>query len=334
MLSRGHYIGKIVDDIAGLKYQVKSRNKLNLTDLSNFTENFFKELLNTVYGLNLNNLNQEQANNAALDLGDKNLKKAFQITTTITSTKIIDTLTKITPEQLAIYDSIKVLIVGEKQGSYTIPDDLITKVGFDVKSDIIDLDDLLKDIMVLDSDPLEALYNQFSREFRTLKIEFEEMDSDGNYESSIFNRLEQQPNLPPQNLNGMKDYLDEHITKKSIKKLYRKLARIPRASRELIAVIGEYGKFKQYGYRRDDWGILLSSLRRTLRMTEDELEDELLILIDEELLYLGETEVEDRMRKVIAYKDNNLNAVVSFAKEEKLQLKTLFNTMNFTVLDK
>ena len=96
MLTRGYIIGKLVDDLAGLKSKVETRNKLGLFDLTKFSEDFFKELINIIYDLNLVNLNRERNNNPGLDLGDKVKKRAFQITSTKKSQKIKQTLEAIT----------------------------------------------------------------------------------------------------------------------------------------------------------------------------------------------------------------------------------------------
>jgi hypothetical protein len=334
MLTRGYIIGKIVDDMAGLKFQIETRAKLNLYDLNIVAENFFKDLLNTVYSLSLSNLNRERTNNPGLDLGDKSQKIAFQITSTVDPRKIKQTLTILTSEQLKAYKSIKLLIIGKRKQNYNIANELLSKTNFDPTRDIIDLDDLLKEIMVMEFEALDAIFHQFSRDFRKLKIEFELMDDDGNYESSIYNRLEKQPNQFPKNLKKMKEFLDGGINKKSINKLYLELSGVPRSSRELLAIIGEFGKLNKGGYLLEDWGILPQKLQRLLHLSDKELNDELLILIDADMVYLGDMELEERMTKVVAIKNRSLNAIVSWTKEDDVSLKTLLNTMNFTLLDK
>lgn len=46
MITRGHYIGEIVDELSAISEQVKLRNKLGMTDLTVIVENFFRDLLN------------------------------------------------------------------------------------------------------------------------------------------------------------------------------------------------------------------------------------------------------------------------------------------------
>src|ERR1700761_4367064 len=97
MLTKGHYIGKIVDDLASLKYQIATRNKLGQFDLSKFCEDFFREVLNITYGYKLSNLNKTKSNFPGLDLGDDTVGKiAFQITSQKSSEKMNATLKALT----------------------------------------------------------------------------------------------------------------------------------------------------------------------------------------------------------------------------------------------
>src|SRR5690554_3653690 len=103
MITRGLIIGKIVDDIAGLKYQIQTRNKLKLYDLTLVCEDFFREVLNLIYNYDLVNLNNERSNEPGIDLGDQRTKVAYQITSEKYSKKIKKTLKAITDEQKQTY---------------------------------------------------------------------------------------------------------------------------------------------------------------------------------------------------------------------------------------
>lgn len=59
MSSRGFFIGQVIDDLDAIASQVRARCKLGQNDLNRVLEDFFKELLNLTYGLNLHNLNAE-----------------------------------------------------------------------------------------------------------------------------------------------------------------------------------------------------------------------------------------------------------------------------------
>jgi hypothetical protein len=335
MITRGHYIGKIVDDLALLKSQIETRNKLQLFDLTKFCEDFVKELLNIVYDLNLINLNGERSNNPGIDLGDKENAIAYQVTATKISQKINETLSVLTESQIAAYNSINIFIVGTKQGSYTkVENTPSKKIDFDVNRNIIDIDDLLKDIVVLEVEKLDDLFALFKREFRQIRIELEIVDFEGNFKSSLYNQLELKPNTPPLNASKMKDFLNGgDVTFKSVRILYNRLASVPRISREFIAIIAERGTKLKYG---NEWGILPQTLSRILGMTKAELDDELIILRTAKLIYIAEEFLEgddDRSVYYIALEGESLNALATWAKDSKISLKRLLNTMDFTLLD-
>ena len=146
MITRGTIIGKIIDDLARLLSQIELRNKVGMLDLTKVSEDFFKELLNIVYDLNLSNLNNERVNEPGIDLGDLNSSIAYQVTSTKTSGKITNTLEKITDKHIEDYSLIKVLIIGTKQSKYSIGLELLNKTKFSIDSDIIDINDLTRDI--------------------------------------------------------------------------------------------------------------------------------------------------------------------------------------------
>ncbi|MBK7589515.1 MAG: SMEK domain-containing protein [Bacteroidetes bacterium] len=100
--------------------------------------------MNTVYGLNLKNLNALRSNNPGLDLGDESKEIAFQVSSQKTSTKINETLEKITKEQIALFKKVKVLIIGEKQNSYTLNKKNCKKCNFNEDEDIVDINSLLR----------------------------------------------------------------------------------------------------------------------------------------------------------------------------------------------
>src|SRR5690606_24643768 len=108
-ITRGIIIGGLIDDLSILESQINMRCQVGLTDLNKFCEDFFKEVINISYNINLKNLNESRSNAPGLDLGDKKNKIAYQITSTSTSLKINNTLEKISEEQLKNYDQFKVL---------------------------------------------------------------------------------------------------------------------------------------------------------------------------------------------------------------------------------
>src|SRR5580658_2389401 len=79
-----------------------------------------------VYGLSLVNLNHQNLNAAAIDLGDIKNRVAVQVTSERTKAKIQKTLDSFSQHGLAVdYDTLKVLIIGDRTGDYptlTLPE--------------------------------------------------------------------------------------------------------------------------------------------------------------------------------------------------------------------
>src|SRR4051794_38151208 len=111
MLTRGYFIGEIVDALSDVASQVSTRGRLGLTDLNKHAEDFFKTILNYLFSYSLENLNDDRSNAPGLDLGDEANGVAFQITAERTSAKVNDTLAKLTAGQIATYPRIRVLMI-------------------------------------------------------------------------------------------------------------------------------------------------------------------------------------------------------------------------------
>lgn len=336
MITRGIIIGKIVDDLASLKYQIETRNKLGQFDLTKYCEDFLRELLNTTYSLNLQNLNKTRSNVPGLDLGDKKCKYAYQITSQKTSPKINETLKKITEEQKLEYDLINVFIIGQKQGSYTIDKKLCEKYSFTEATNIQDIDSLLRDIVLLDIQKLEIIYSLFQREFRQVKIELEPIDEKGNFESSYYNAIEIKPSSLPK--NGVKFIGDTSesgydISKKELDELYGKLASVPRVTREILSIITDRGKMGNDYYNDGKIKIIPEALEKFLNISNREMLVEINILENADLVYLDEDEIGNRPVYFICIREELLNNLFYWMKERNLSIRTLLNTMDFTILD-
>src|SRR5262245_16201218 len=122
MLTRGYFIGEIVDAFSDIAGQVSTRGRLGLTDLNKHAEDFFKTVLNHLFTLSLVNLNEDRSNAPGLDLGDEGNGIAFQVTAERTSAKVNDTLAKLTADHIMAYPKIRVLMIAGKQSSYSLND--------------------------------------------------------------------------------------------------------------------------------------------------------------------------------------------------------------------
>ena len=257
MITRGYFIGQIIDELTAVSHQVKSRAGLQLFDLNRYLEDFFKDILNIVYGYKLKNLNEDRSNNPGLDLGDEGAKVAFQVTSTKTSDKINETLKK-AAGQASKFPNIYVLILQDKQGSYSGLDaDLAKPFAFNADEHILDIGDVLKTVISLPIDRLQELFDLVNKEVARVKIELEVPDKNGKYQTNIDSYIEQ---IPRERFEGIGAYykhlLDEakkqkasyDVSKEDVEKDFRrfikKLKELPRISRQFFAFLLERGDWQ------------------------------------------------------------------------------------------
>lgn len=252
MITRGYYIGQIIDELTAVSHQVKSRAGLQLYDLNRYLEDFYKDILNIVLDLKLANLNDERSNNPGLDLGDDSRGIAFQITSTKTSSKIEETLKK-SVSLKERFPEIYILILQSKQSQYTLKNELIKPFNFNSKEHIWDVDDILKKIMPLPIERLQNIYDLVSKEVARVKIELEIPDKNGVYQTNIESYIEQ---IPKSQFNGIGSYYDflnkeeeydvsqENVTK-DFKKFIKSLKKLPRISRQFYAFLLKRGEWEE-----------------------------------------------------------------------------------------
>ena len=105
----------IAEKLAQLSKFVTVSNGMGYYDINVGAENFFCQLLNLGYELDLINLNQIKPNYPAIDLGDKTQRVCFQITSTNTSAKLNHTLDQFTRHGLdADYNHLIFLVISDK----------------------------------------------------------------------------------------------------------------------------------------------------------------------------------------------------------------------------
>jgi hypothetical protein len=128
---------------------VAASNKLNLTDVNNFSEDFYEQLLNLVYDYKLKNANHFVPNAAAIDLIDLSNKISVQVTSTSSLKKTTTTVTKFIEHKLFNkYDQLVIfnIVKKSKHKEKNIGND---KFSIDTENDIWDINDVLKDIKYL-----------------------------------------------------------------------------------------------------------------------------------------------------------------------------------------
>jgi len=247
MITRGHFIGEIIDELSSITHQVETRCALGLTDLNKYLEDFFKVILNKSLNLDLVNLNEERSNEPGIDLGDFSKKKAFQITSTKTSGKINSTLEKCSKADPKKFKEIYVFIIGKKQEIYTLDEKFLKELEFS-KKNIWDINTLCRKIVVLQIDLLQEIYDYIKNEITRVKIELEIPNTDGEYPTSVFSFVE---SIPKPTLSDFKKYQKFHqeqnadweMSLDEIKEDFtifsKNLSNLPRITREFFTFLLE-----------------------------------------------------------------------------------------------
>jgi len=252
VITRGYYIGQIIDEFTSISSQVRSRAGLHLYDLNIHLENFFKDVLNITYGLKLRNLNEERSNNPGLDLGDESEGIAFQISSTKTSAKVEKTLQKSLPQKDK-FSKIYILILGEKQTSYTLKAELTAPFNFTKEDNILDIEDILKKVMLLPIKSLQTLYDYVSHEVARIKIELEIPDKNGKYQTNIDQFIEQ---IPKEQFLGISSYynywkekdnydIDLKDVLEDFRQFIKSLKNLPRITRQFYSFLLQRGKWEE-----------------------------------------------------------------------------------------
>lgn len=121
------------------------------------SENFYADLLNIVYGYQLENLNKYEKNNAAIDLGDVKSKVCIQVTSDNDSEKIKCTINKfIENKQYNVYDVLIILLLTKKK-KYSTKFETQNLFNFDKNKNILDYTDLITYLQTKDIEVLEAV---------------------------------------------------------------------------------------------------------------------------------------------------------------------------------
>jgi hypothetical protein len=338
--SRGFFIGQVIDDLDAIASQVRARCKLGQNVLNRVLEDFFKELLNLTYGLNLHNLNSERSNEPGLDLGDTTAgaRVAYQVTSQASAKKVNDTLRKITAAQSEQYDAFYVFIIGERQGSYTLDTTLSRKHGFS-EANIVGMTEFCRDIMTLDLSDLQAVHRKLADEQRRIRIELEPELPDGTFTTSVLKFIEGKPSVRRSDASLFYNHSDvEGLFKsrseaqKALDEFIDELARLPRLTREF------YGWLIDEADQRSGFG------SAGLEINADYVDakcrnmpnfvSEIRLLMARDFIDYDQEEGTNKsgVFRIFfpgARQSNIEEAFIYFHAAEKLTATTLFSTMNF-----
>lgn len=158
-MNRAQLLQTINYRLAHLRVVVEQASRLNLQDINVHVENFFRDLLNLVFGYNLKNINIVEPNATAIDLGCDDHRTAIQVTSTSDISKIRHTHARFTEKGLqAKYDRLVVLIVGHKKA---YKEGALETDGFSMSlsDDVWDFGDLFRMIGDLKLTELQACHD-------------------------------------------------------------------------------------------------------------------------------------------------------------------------------
>lgn len=159
MIERQTYIVKIIELLSFLKAKVELSNPINLTDVNIYSENFYRDFLNLVYGYKLQNINIIEQNATAIDLGDEEKKIAFQITSTSDLSKTKKTVAAFIKKNL--YEKYDRLVIFNITTKANHRDNFVgdqATYQLDTKQDIWDISNLIKVINDLSLERIKEIY--------------------------------------------------------------------------------------------------------------------------------------------------------------------------------
>lgn len=102
-MNRGNYFNYIEEKLSTLALRIETRGKINLLDLHIYSETFFADMLNLLYGYHLKNLNGSIQNAEGIDLVDDDNMMIAQVSATCTKKKVEASLGKKIYEQYKGY---------------------------------------------------------------------------------------------------------------------------------------------------------------------------------------------------------------------------------------
>ncbi len=145
MLNKKEMFEQINFYLSHLKVYIEMENTNGSFDINKYCEDFIAELLNLVFGLELENLNLLSMNFPTVDLADDDACICFQVTSSRGAKKIRDTLDKFKEKKLyKKYQSIRFFILGDKKNYSS--GFKYKEFEFNKDRDILDFTDLSNEI--------------------------------------------------------------------------------------------------------------------------------------------------------------------------------------------
>lgn len=168
VLSREKLFQSIKERLEILAFSISNSGPLNLNNGAVLAENFYRDLLNLIYGWQLGNANFGDQNAADIDLADPDRHIFIQVTARNDRKKISDTLDSFYKKPENAGRRLSFIFISKEAGNYKPFSEYKDK--FDPAKDITDIRKLLKKINDLPTESLEKVDAHLKRE---IKIEGE-----------------------------------------------------------------------------------------------------------------------------------------------------------------
>jgi hypothetical protein len=162
-MNRSNYFNLCEDRLAHLSARVELRGKLNILDLNIHCEDFYVHFFNLLFGYSLVNVNQTSQNVEGIDLVDDVNKIVLQVSSTATKQKVESALSK----DLAKYKGYRFSFISISKDASSLRDSTFKNphaLVFDPKSDIHDVQTILKLILHMDIVRQKVIYDFLSKE--------------------------------------------------------------------------------------------------------------------------------------------------------------------------
>ncbi len=330
MISKGYFIGQIIDELASVSHQLEYRSKLGLFDLNVITEDFIKNILNLVYDYGLINLNEDKNNFPGYDLGDEVKQIGFQITVTKNIEKIRVTLERAVKNKKK-FPKLIILILTKKQNSYAM--DNVKTYGFNfTEDDIWDMNDVLKDVLHLDTVKVQELHSLIMKETARVKIELEIPDQDGRYPTDINSHIEP---IPEKKFQGLDRYIAFNVdisndfNKKealdNFNSFIKVLQKLPRITRQFYSFL-----IQRSEWEKDNKKINYAYLSRIYSYPD--MKGEIDLLINAKLINHYEQDEEDLAYISLSnpFKEDFIVDVVYYMEEKDIDIDKAIVSLDFT----
>lgn len=326
MLKSKEFIEEINKYLSILKNNIEIQNANGFFDINKYCENFFCELLNIIYDLQLEDLNRIKVNYPAVDLGDISEGVCFQITSENSRKKIQETVEKFIEHDLhEEYDNLYVLILGNKK-NYKTEIDTAEKIIFKIKKNVIDLADLSKEISAFKKSKLEKIKNYLQ----------ENIDIQSGQPSYLSNVLNEKAKYTGKCKKYLKHYdidskKEAESIIKHIGKFVGRLESFDKNTREII-----YGLIKSR-VSLDDSGVQFDEvkLKKYLRVDQSKINEELRILLDANFITTADDSGKDHHTLNYWTEDGweMFYDLIRYCDKEKQSIETMLVDLDFSILD-